>query len=204
MAFLPEHSFIDAAREFFVSTTGDQTAKIQAALNAASLTGGRAIVVLPSGVLQVNSTGLTIPAGVTLKGQGPNATILEATVSGGTMCSFSDSYSRVTDLGITANTGITLATGVLLNASAPNEVLVDRLNIDNTVGGGTITTGINFSGSSGGYFNRISDCRLKGCTTGVSLSGTNALEAVLSNLNISGGTTGVSASGIPYFQMIHV
>ena len=198
--------FINAAAEFGVSTTGDQATNIQNALNAASTTSGRGTVVLPSGLITIGS-GIAIPAGISLIGQGKYATNLEmtGTTVGAMIDCSAGSGIQVRDMGVTVLTGHSVGIGIYFNGNQQTECLVDNINLDSTIGLGTITNGIAFGGSVGGYFNRVSRSRIKSCSNGVGIFGTAGLEALLSELNISTCAVGVVASANSgYFSMVKV
>jgi hypothetical protein len=56
--------------------SGDQRSRIQSALNSVSSAGG-GVVALAAGTYQISSPGLVIPNGTTLRGAGPDDTVLK-------------------------------------------------------------------------------------------------------------------------------
>jgi hypothetical protein len=58
------------------ATSGDQRSRIQSALNSVSSAGG-GVVALAAGTYQISSPGLVIPNGTTLRGAGPDDTVLK-------------------------------------------------------------------------------------------------------------------------------
>jgi hypothetical protein len=123
---------------------------------------------------------------------GPMATVITSAAAGSLInLAAPSSGICIRDLGITGNCTNAISDN---NVSNMGFALIDNVNIEGT--GFTISNGIVFSGSGlGGYWNRINNCRINNVGNAIVLNGSNALNAVLRDIDIGGGNIGVNAVG---------
>jgi hypothetical protein len=130
---------IDARAYVTMGASSDQSAGLQAAINAAAAAatvsyGGLAQVDLPGGYLRLDNS-VTLPSFVSLAGRGPQATFIDlyaaAQINVGTPAPAGATRSQtIRDLYI-SGTNKTLGTGYAINVSNAYNVLIQRVQVEN-------------------------------------------------------------------------
>jgi hypothetical protein len=142
----------------------ENAATLNAAMGEAGARGGASVQV-PAGNWQI--TQITVPSGVTLKGQGRLATTLRSTVAGNVI-TFSGDNCGLSDLTVDGVNVVAGSVGVY--SKGLNEIRLTNAEVKR------FETGILFRGGARARFDDVS---VQGCTTGARLTG---------HLDTSGGS----------------
>jgi hypothetical protein len=165
--------------------TTDDTAALQAALNAAAR--GAGVVDVPAGTYRVTST-LTMAADVSLRGAGRGVSVLKGALSGPLLRSSNPAarFSNwlIRDIGFD-NTNRGIAGGIGIDLTNVAHARLDNVTITN------VETGVRMSEAA--YYNEISTLHVSGAVTGVRIGGgaVSTNECLFTNLRLNDLTDGV-------------
>lgn len=195
---------LDQVSPFNVKTYGaigdgvtDDSAEIQAAIDAANAIGGGTIVI-PAGTYQV-TTALTIPGNnINIVGAGMGATILRRSGAGAMIVNSNTAVLRerfrLSDLTFNGQGGAT-ASGVKLENF--KHAIIERARFENFGG-----IGVEFYGTGSTYYNRVSHCwfnsSIAGCTGVKWTNGAanpNACDVEFCVFSGAANTTGANMAG---------